>query len=96
MARSARVLLSILASSAVLERDFSAAGKLIAGSRSRLDATFTQMVLFLNGTLGGIPAEVAVMVVEGGKGQGDETAVKSSASRRATLGRTGGAIGARI
>lgn len=65
----------------VVERDFSTAGWLSKGSRSRLDAAFNQMVLFLNGTLADIPSEVRVLTEEG-KGQNAETAVKSSASRR--------------
>ena len=49
MARGARVLLSVPASSAVLERDFSTAGRLLTGACSRLDGAYTEMVLFLNG-----------------------------------------------
>ena len=49
MARVARVLLSVPASAAVLERDFSTAGRLITGSRSRLAGEYVEMTLFLNG-----------------------------------------------
>ena len=49
MARVARVLLSVLASAAVLERDFSTVGRLITGSRSRLAGEYVEMTLFLNG-----------------------------------------------
>lgn len=33
----------------------------MTGSRRRLDAAFTHMVLFLNGTLADIPGEVPVL-----------------------------------
>ncbi|CAM9430867.1 unnamed protein product, partial [Ectocarpus sp. 8 AP-2014] len=46
---TARVLLSVPASSAVLERDFSTAGRLITGARSCLSAAYVEMVLVLNG-----------------------------------------------
>ncbi|CAM9933951.1 unnamed protein product, partial [Sphacelaria rigidula] len=60
-ARAARVLLSVPASSAVLERDFSTAGRLITASRSRIDSTYVQMVLFLNGSRDVIPDETPVL-----------------------------------
>ena len=49
MACAARVFLSLPASSAILERDFSPAGRLIAVSRGRLDAAYAEMELLLNG-----------------------------------------------
>ena len=58
MARAARVLLSVPASLAVLERDFSTAGRLITASRSRLDSKYVQVVLFLNGSRDIIPDEI--------------------------------------
>ena len=58
MARVARVLLSVPASAAVLERDFSTAGRLITGSRSRLAGEYVEMTLFLNGNKEYIPVEV--------------------------------------
>ncbi|CAM9952428.1 unnamed protein product, partial [Sphacelaria rigidula] len=61
MARAARVLLSIPASAAVLERDFSTAGRLITGCRNRLDAAQNKMVLFLNGSYDSIPKEVPML-----------------------------------
>ena len=61
MARAARVLLALPASSAVLERDFSTAGRLITGNRSKLGAAFVEMVLFLNGNQEYIPMEVPVL-----------------------------------
>lgn len=64
MARVARVLLSVPASSAVLERDFSTAGRLITGSRSSLSAAYAEMVLFLNGNQDYIPIEVPALSTE--------------------------------
>ena len=61
MARVARVLLPVLASSAVLERDFSTAGRLITGSCSRLGGGYVEMTLFLNGNLEYIPVEVPAL-----------------------------------
>ncbi|CAN0477413.1 unnamed protein product, partial [Ascophyllum nodosum] len=58
MARVARVLLSVPASAAVLERDFSTTGRLITGSRSRLAGEYVEMTLFLNGNKEYIPVEV--------------------------------------
>lgn len=66
MARAARVLLSVPASSAVLERDFSAAGRLVTGPRSRLSGGHAEMVLFLNGNQECIPAEVPALPIEQG------------------------------
>ncbi|CAN0045279.1 unnamed protein product, partial [Sphacelaria rigidula] len=61
MARAARVLLSIPASAAILERVFSTAGRLITGCRNRLDAAQNEMVLFLNGSYDSIPQEVPML-----------------------------------
>ena len=61
MARVARVLLAVPASSAVLERDFSTAGRLIIGSRSRLAGEYVEMTLFLNGNQEYIPVEVPAL-----------------------------------
>ena len=44
MARVARVVLSVPASSAVLERDVSTAGRLIMGSRSSPTAAYAEML----------------------------------------------------
>ena len=55
MARVAEVLLSVPASSAVLERDFSTAGRLTTGSRSRLAGEYVEMTLFLNCNPGVLP-----------------------------------------
>ena len=64
LARAARVLLSVPASSAVLERDLSTAGRLITETRSRLDAAYAEMVLFLNGSKEVIPHEVPRLTTE--------------------------------
>ena len=65
MTLAARVLLSVPASSAVLEWNFSTAGQLITGSRSRLDAAYAEMALLLNGLNGNqefIPQEAPTML----------------------------------
>lgn len=61
MSRAARVLLSVPASSAVLEKDFSSTGRLGTGSRSRLDVAYSEMVLFLHGSKEFIPEDVPVL-----------------------------------
>lgn len=66
MARVARVLLSVPASSAVIERDFSTAGHLATGTGSRLSGGHAEMVLFLNGNKECIPAEVPALSFEKG------------------------------
>ncbi|CAM9220072.1 unnamed protein product, partial [Hapterophycus canaliculatus] len=58
MARVARVLLSVPASSAVLEKDFSTAGRLVTGPYSRLSAPYVEMVLFLHANQEHIPLDV--------------------------------------
>ena len=64
MVRVARVRLSVPASSAVLERYFSTAGRLIPGSRSSLSAAYAEMVMFLNGSIDHIPIEVPALSTE--------------------------------
>ncbi|CAM9689030.1 unnamed protein product, partial [Sphacelaria rigidula] len=49
------------ASSAVLERDFSADGRLITDSRSHMDSNFVQMIISLNGSRDVIPEEISVL-----------------------------------
>lgn len=61
ISRAARVLLSVPASSTVLERDFSGAERLGTGSRSSLDVAYSEMVLFLHGSKEFIPEDVAVL-----------------------------------
>ena len=75
MARVARVLLSVPASAVVLERDFSTAGRLITGSRSRLAGEYVEMTLFLNGNKEYIPVEVPSL---------SESQVKEAVPRRLT------------
>ena len=75
MARVARVLLSVPASAAVLERDFSTAGRLITGSRSLLAGEYVEMTLFLNGNTGYIPVEVPSL---------SESQMKEAVPRRLT------------
>lgn len=69
MARVAQVLLSLPASSAVVERDFSATGRLVTGSGSDGGSIgpYPEMVLFLNGNLNSIPAEVPALSIDQGK-----------------------------
>ena len=64
MARVARVLLSVPASFAVLERDFSAAGRPITSSRSNLSAAYAEMVMFLIGNIEHMPIEVPALSTE--------------------------------
>ena len=64
MARVARVLLSVPAYSAVLERDFSRAGRLITGSGSGPSAAYAEMVMFLNGNIEHFPIEVPALSPE--------------------------------
>ncbi|CAM9840476.1 unnamed protein product [Pylaiella littoralis] len=66
MARIARSLLSVPASWVVLERDFSTAGRVITGPRSRLDGGFAEMVLFLNGNREHMPKEVQALSTDQG------------------------------
>ncbi|CAM9998085.1 unnamed protein product, partial [Sphacelaria rigidula] len=64
MARTARVLTSMPASSAVLERDLSTAGRRITGSRGRLDLAYAEMVLFFRGNHAYIRVEVPALSTE--------------------------------
>ena len=72
LARAARVLLSVPASSTVLERAFSTAGRLITGACSRFDTayangeqrTYAEMVMFLNGSKEIIRHEVPRLTTE--------------------------------
>ena len=64
MARVARVLLSVSASSAVLERDFSTVARLITGSLRSLSAAYAEMVMFLNGNIDHIPIEMPALSTE--------------------------------
>ena len=48
------------ASAAVLERDFSAAGRMMTSSRSTTDGKYVEMILFLHGNLDLIPLDDGV------------------------------------
>ena len=61
MARVTRVLRSVPASSAVLERDFSTAGRLTTGSRRSFTAGYAEMVMFLNGNQEHVPIEAPAL-----------------------------------
>ena len=61
MARVARVVLFVPASSAVLETDVSTTRGLITGSRSWLAGEYVEMTLFLSGNQEYIPVEVPVL-----------------------------------
>lgn len=58
LARAAQVLLGAPASAAVVERDFSAAGRLITVSRGSTDAVMLEMIMFLHGNVDLIPLTV--------------------------------------
>ena len=51
-------------SSAVLERGFSTAGRLVTGSRSSLTAAYAEMVMFLNRNQYHIPIEAPTLSPE--------------------------------
>ena len=54
----ARAVLGAPASSAVLERDFGEAGKLVNRQRSSLSPAYVEMMMFLRGAVDAIPADV--------------------------------------
>ena len=54
----ARAVLGAPASSAVLERDFGEAGKLVNRQRSSLSSEYVEMLMFLRGALDSIPEDV--------------------------------------
>ena len=58
LTRSARVSYAAPASAAVLERDFSDAGRMMTSSRSATDAMYVEMILFLHGNLDFIPEDI--------------------------------------
>ncbi|CAM9804265.1 unnamed protein product [Laminaria digitata] len=68
LARAARVLFGAPASAAVLERDFSDAGRMMTSSRSTTDAKYVEMILFLHGNLDLIPEDIAELLPEGKNG----------------------------
>ena len=58
LARVARVVFGAPASAAVLERDFSDAGRMMTSPRSTTDAKYVEMILFLHGNLDLIPEDI--------------------------------------
>lgn len=58
LARAARTLLAVPASAAVVEKDFSAAGRLMASLRRTTDSAWIEMILFLHGNLDLVPTVV--------------------------------------
>ncbi|CAN0026993.1 unnamed protein product, partial [Ectocarpus fasciculatus] len=65
LARVARVVFGAPASAAVLERDFSDAGRMMTSSRSSTDTKYVEMVLFLHGNLDLIPEDIPELPAEG-------------------------------
>ena len=63
LARAARVLFGAPASAAVLERDFSDAGRMMTSSRSATDAKYVGIILFLHGNLDLIPEDIPELPV---------------------------------
>lgn len=60
----ARALLGAPASSAVLERDFGEAGKLVNRQRSSISPEYVEMLMFLRGALDAIPDDVPALSQE--------------------------------
>ncbi|CAM9113374.1 unnamed protein product, partial [Laminaria digitata] len=58
-ARVARVVFGAPASAAVLERDFSDAGRMMTSSRSTMDNKYVEMILFLHENLDLMPQDIA-------------------------------------
>lgn len=65
LARAARVVFGAPASAAVLERDFSDAGRMMTSSRSTTDAKYVEMVLFLHGNVDLIPEDIPKLPTDG-------------------------------
>lgn len=68
MVRVACVLLGAPASSGVLERDFSATGRLMASARSTTDAARVEMMLLLTGNKSDTPLNVGELTAAEKKG----------------------------
>lgn len=64
MARVARVVLGAPASAAVIERDLSAAGRMMTSARSSSDTGLAEMILFLHGNKDLIPDNVTKLTPE--------------------------------
>lgn len=67
MAHVAQVILSVTPSVAVLEGDFSKAGRMMTGSRRRLSGRINEITLFLRANKKYIPIEVPTMSDEQAK-----------------------------
>ena len=52
-------------SAAVLERDFSDAGRMMTSSRSTTDAKYVEMILFLHGNVDLIPEDIPELPTDG-------------------------------
>ncbi|CAM9698502.1 unnamed protein product, partial [Ectocarpus sp. 12 AP-2014] len=65
LARVARVVFGAPASAAVLERDFSDAGRMMTSSGSTTDAKYVEMILFLHGNLDLIPEDIPELPTDG-------------------------------
>ncbi|CAM9719895.1 unnamed protein product, partial [Laminaria digitata] len=65
LGRAARVVFGAPASAAVLERDFSDAGRMMTSSRSTTDSKYVEMILFLHGNLDLIPGEIPKLGSDG-------------------------------
>ncbi|CAN0016946.1 unnamed protein product [Scytosiphon promiscuus] len=65
LGRAARVVFGAPASAAVLERDFSDAGRMMTSSRSTMDSKFVDMILFLHGNLDLIPQDIPKLAKDG-------------------------------
>ncbi|CAN0174699.1 unnamed protein product [Scytosiphon promiscuus] len=63
----ARALLGAPASSAVLERDFGEAGKLVNRQRSSLSPAYVEMLMYLRGALDAVPEDVPSLTEEAAK-----------------------------
>ena len=64
LGRAARVVFGAPASSAVLERDFSDAGRMMTSSRSTMDSKYVEIILFLHGNLDFIPQDIPKVSAE--------------------------------
>ena len=62
---AARVVFGAPASAAVLERDFSDAGRMMMSSRSTTDAKYVEMILFLHGNVDLIPEDIPELPTDG-------------------------------
>ena len=67
LARVARVIFGAPASAAVLERDFSDAGRMMTSSRSATDSKYVEMILFLHGNVDLIPQEIPKLSPDGAR-----------------------------